>query len=95
MTVSNFIFVSLVSRCGGYFSPPSLSGLRVGLSQTSYTVTEGGVVEVCAVVDTPSTECIADFPFNVTLSTSPNTGMYTYAHFGVLMTLYIQSLPSS
>ena len=76
----------------------SLPGLTVGLEETSYTVTEGDdiEVEVCAVVYTSSTECIADFPFNISLSTSSSSGMYTCAqYFGLLMTLYIQTLPSS
>ena len=97
MTVSNLVNVSLVSRCGGYLSPLSLPGLMVGLSQTSYTVTEDSEVEVCAVVITTSTECIANFPFNVSLSTTQSSGMYTHAqcHYWLLMTLYIQTLPSS
>ena len=74
----------------------SLPGITVGMEETSYTVTEGHEVEVCAVVYTSSTECIADFPFNISLSTSSSSGMYTCAqYFGLLMTLYIQTLPSS
>ena len=42
----------------------------VGLEKTFYSVNESeGVVEVCAVMYSPSTECPIAFPFNVSLST--------------------------
>ena len=59
----------------------SLPVITVRFSQTSYTVTERLEVEVCAVVDTLSTECITNFPFNVSLYTSPSSGMCTYAQY--------------
>ena len=43
----------------------------VGLERTFYQVSEDvGVVEVCAVVYSPSGACPITFPFNVVLSTS-------------------------
>ena len=42
----------------------------VGLERTLYQVSEDvGVVEVCAIVFSPSSPCPIAFPFNVSLST--------------------------
>ena len=41
----------------------------VGLERTSYYVSEGAVVIVCATVRSPSISCPIIFPFNVRLST--------------------------
>ena len=42
----------------------------VGLERTLYQVSEDvGVVEVCAIVFSPSSPCPIAFPFNVRLST--------------------------
>ena len=42
----------------------------VGLEKTFYKVSEGvGVVEVCAVVYSPSGDCPITFPFNIFLLT--------------------------
>ena len=40
----------------------------VGMEMTSYTVTEdeGAMVEVCAIVHSPSDICPIQFPFNIT-----------------------------
>ena len=43
----------------------------VGLERTFYSVSEDvGVVEVCAIVYSPTIDCPIAFPFNVSLSTS-------------------------
>ena len=42
----------------------------VGLERTLYSVAEDvGVVEVCAIVYSPTIDCPITFPFNVSLST--------------------------
>lgn len=47
---------------------------EVGLETTFYEIGEDvGVVEVCAVVLTPSVPCPVDFPFDVALSTNDST----------------------
>ena len=44
---------------------------EVGLERTIYQVSEDdGVVEVCAVVNSPVIECPIQFPFNVRLTTT-------------------------
>ena len=46
----------------------------VGLEKTIYSVFEdGGVVEVCAIVYSPTIDCPIAFPFDVSLSTSDRT----------------------
>ena len=46
----------------------------VGLERTSYNVSETvGVVEVCAIVYSPTIVCPFNFSFDVSLSTSNNT----------------------
>ena len=46
----------------------------VGLEKMFYNVSEDvGVVEVCAIVYSPTIDCPIAFPFNVTLSTGDNT----------------------
>ena len=46
----------------------------VGLERMFYQVREDvGVVEVCAIVYSPTIVCPINFPFNVSLSTSDNT----------------------
>ena len=43
----------------------------MGLERTLYQVSEDvGVVEVCAIVYSPTDECPIEFPFNVTLNTT-------------------------
>ena len=43
----------------------------MGLERTLYSVSEDvGVVEVCAIVYSPTIDCPITFPFNVSLSTS-------------------------
>ena len=46
----------------------------MGLERTFYNVSEDvGVVEVCAIVYSPTIVCPIAFPFDVSLSTSDNT----------------------
>ena len=46
----------------------------VGLEKTLYSVSEDeGVVEVCAIVYSPTIDCPIEFSFNVNLSTSDRT----------------------
>ena len=46
----------------------------VGLERTFYNVSEDvGLVEVCAIVYSPTIDCPINFPFDVSLSTSDNT----------------------
>ena len=46
----------------------------VGLENTIYSVSENvGVVEVCAIVYSPTIDCPIEIPFDVSLSTSDNT----------------------
>ena len=46
----------------------------VGLERTLYHVMEDvGVVEVCAIVYSPTIDCPINFPFDVNLSTNDNT----------------------
>ena len=46
----------------------------VGLEKTFYQVSEDvGVVEVCAIVYSPTIDCPINFPFDVSLSTDDNT----------------------
>ena len=46
----------------------------VGLEKTFYSVSEDvGVVEVCAIVYSPTIDCPIAFPFDVGLSTLDNT----------------------
>ena len=46
----------------------------VGLEKTIYNVSESvGVVEVCAIVYSPTIDCPIAFPFDVSLSTSDDT----------------------
>ena len=46
----------------------------VGLERTFYSVSEDvGVVEVCAIVYSPTIDCPIAFSFDVSLSTSDNT----------------------
>ena len=46
----------------------------VGLEKTFYSVSEDvGVVEVCAIVYSPTIDCPIAFPFDVGLSTMDNT----------------------
>ena len=46
----------------------------VGLERTLYSVSEDvGVVEVCAIVYSPTIDCPIAFSFDVSLSTSDNT----------------------
>ena len=61
--------------CLCIFSLPTfISEAVVGLEKTIYTVTEYvGVVEVCAIVYSPTVDCSIVFPFGVSLSTSENT----------------------
>ena len=50
------------------------SGAMVGLERTVYNVLENeGVVEVCAIVESPDIDCPIQFPFNVSLSTRNGT----------------------
>ena len=43
----------------------------MGLERTFYSVSEDvGVVEVCAIVYSPTIDCPIEFPFNVSLSTT-------------------------
>ena len=51
-----------------------ISEALVGLEKTIYSVSEYvGVVEVCAIVYSPTINCPIVFPFDVSLSTSENT----------------------
>ena len=46
----------------------------VGLERTFHEVSEDvGVVEVCAIVYSPTIDCPIAFPFDVSVSTSDNT----------------------
>ena len=46
----------------------------MGLERTSYGFSEDvGLVEVCAIVYSPTIDCPINFPFDVSLSTSNNT----------------------
>ena len=46
----------------------------MGLERTLYSVSEDvGVVEVCAIVYSPTIDCPIIFPFDVSVSTSDNT----------------------
>ena len=46
----------------------------MGLENTIYSVSENvGVVEVCAIVYSPTIDCPIEVPFDVSLSTSDNT----------------------
>ena len=46
----------------------------MGLERTIYSVFEDvGVVEVCAIVYSPTIDCPITFPFDVSLTTSDNT----------------------
>lgn len=60
----------------------SLSVIMMGLEETSYTVTEGVDVhvEVCAVLYSPSNDCVVQIPFNISLSTREGSGMYVHTH---------------
>ena len=50
----------------------------IGLESTSYQVSEDvGVVEVCAVVNSPRIECHIEFLFEISISTSHNTSGMT------------------
>ena len=51
----------------------STSEAVVGLEKTIYSVSKNvGVVEVCAIVYSPTIDCPIAFPFDVSLSTSNN-----------------------
>ena len=52
----------------------------MGLNQSFYQVSEDvGMVEVCAIVTSPSIDCPIQFPFNISLSTTDGTaGTYTF-----------------
>ena len=81
-------FVEITDNDGMYNKTETLlhmcpsSEAMVGLESTLYTVSEDeGLVEVCAVVYSPSGDCPITYPFNVVLSTEdgiePNrAGMY-------------------
>ena len=57
-----------------YFLHIFTSEAVVGLEKTMYSVSEDvGVVEVCAIVYSPTIDCPIAFPFNVSLSTSDRT----------------------
>ena len=57
-----------------YFYHTFTSEAVVGLERTFYNVSEDvGVVEVCAIVYSPTIVCPIEFPFDVSLSTSDNT----------------------
>ena len=46
----------------------------MGLEKTIYSVSENvGVLEVCAIVYSPTIDCPIAFPFDVSLSTSDRT----------------------
>ena len=51
----------------------------MGLEKTFYNVSENvGVVEVCAIVYSPTIDCPIEFPFDVGLSTSDGSaGIYS------------------
>ena len=58
----------------------------VGLENTFYEVSEGaGVIEVCAVVYSPSIDCPIVFPFNISLSTINNTAGIVNLLYSLLM----------
>ena len=48
----------------------STTDATVGLDNSAYTVTEGGDVEVCAIVKSPDTECPIDYQFLVAIHTA-------------------------
>ena len=51
----------------------------VGLEWTFYQVSENaGVVEMCAIVYSPTIDCPITFPFNVSLSTSVDSAGKQY-----------------
>ena len=51
----------------------------MGLEKTFYQVSEDvGVVEVCAIVYSPTIFCPISFPFNVSLSTGDDSAGITY-----------------
>ena len=51
-----------------------ISEAVVGLEKTIYSVSEYvGVLELCAIVYSPTVDCPIVFPFDVSLSTSDNT----------------------
>ena len=51
-----------------------ISEAVVGLERTIHSVSEYvGVLELCAIVYSPSVDCPIEFPFDVSLSTSENT----------------------
>ena len=53
----------------------------MGLEKTFYSVSESvGVIEVCAIVYSPTIDCPIAFPFDVSLSTSDNTAGIVYIH---------------
>ena len=57
-----------------YSLPTFISEAVVGLEKTIYSVSEYvGMVEVCAIVYSPTVDCPIVFPFDVSLSTSENT----------------------
>ena len=69
----------------------------MGLERTSFNVSETvGVVEVCAIVYSPTIDCPFNFPFDVSLSTSDNTaGMFfSVVHFFVWI-VYVQMFNSN
>ena len=64
----------------------------VGLEKTFYRTTEGvGVVEVCAVVYSPSITCPIEFPFNILLQTADGSAgatlhiviVFTFSHIQI------------
>ena len=67
----------------------------VGLERTSYTVFENaGVVEVCAIIYSPSLPCPIDHPFEVRLSTLDNSAGNVYITVLTTLEQYITLLYS-
>ena len=75
-----FQLVMLIDNSAGLYvfmyllSSHFISEAVVGLEKTIYRVSEYvGVLEVCAIVYSPTVDCPIVFPFDVSLSTSDNT----------------------
>ena len=80
---SSYLYLSLILgilHIYTLFTIITLTVAVVGLEKTFYRTTEGlGVVEVCAVVYSPSITCPIEFPFSILLQTADGSaGAFVY-----------------
>ena len=51
----------------------SIADATVGLENSAYTVTEGGDIQVCAVVKSPDVECPINYQLLLVIHTAPGS----------------------